>query len=120
IDPFGTPVAASATFQNSAEVIDYTTTVSGTFKIRVHKFRFDAGTNTHLGVAWNLNTEDSLNPLTGATTFTLNTTKTNQTTDKGYSFWDTYSGPASGCVRFLHPDTGLKKVYHIATSSLGA
>jgi hypothetical protein len=119
VNPAGTVVAFSASFQNSAEVIDYKTTTSGTWTIRIRNFRFDAGTNTFLGVAWNLNTVDSRSPLTGATSFALNTTKTNQTTDKGRSFWDTYSGPAPGCASFLSPETGLEKVYQVKTSAAG-
>jgi hypothetical protein len=119
IDPSGIVVASSLSFQNSAEVIDYKTTTSGTYTIRVHNFRFDAGTNTYLGVAWNLNTVDSRNPLTGVTSFTLNTTKTSQTTDKGRSFWDKYSGPATSCASFLNAETGLEKVYQITTPSTG-
>jgi hypothetical protein len=118
VNPAGTVVASSSSFQNSAEVIDYKTTTSGTWTVRIRNFRFDAGTNTYLGVAWNLNTVDSRNPLTGATSFALNTTKTNQTTDKGRSFWDTYSG--AGCDAFLSAETGLEKVYTVNTSSTGA
>jgi Bacterial pre-peptidase C-terminal domain len=119
VNPSGVVVATSSSFQNSAEVIDYKTTTSGTYTIRVNKFRFDAGTNTYLGVAWNLNTVDSRTPLTGVTSFTLNTTKTSQTTDKGRSFWDTYSGPATSCTSFLNTETGLEKVYQITTPSTG-
>ncbi len=119
LNPSGAVVAAAASFQNSAEVIDYTPTVSGIYTVRVHRFRFDAGTNTFLGVAWNPNTRDSLTPLSGVVSFPLNTTKVGQTTDKGRSFWDSYSGPAAGCAAFLAPETGLEKVYQIVTPSTG-
>jgi hypothetical protein len=118
IDPSGAVVARAASHQNSAEVIDYRTTTSGTYTIRVRRWRFDAGTNTYLGVAWNLNTRDTRHPLTGVTTFPLNTTRTGQTTDKGRSFWDRYSGPGATCG-FLSAQTGLEKVYQITTPSTG-
>jgi hypothetical protein len=119
LNPSGTTVASSASFQNSAEVVDFRPTVTGTYTIRVHNFRFDAGTTTFLGVAWNKNIKDSLTPVTGATNFALNTTKTNQTTDKGKSFWDAYSGTPSTCATFLNPENGLEKVYKVVTSSTG-
>jgi hypothetical protein len=121
LDPSNVLVASASSFQNSAEVVDFTPAVTGTFKIRVHRFRFDAGTNTFLGVAWNKNTADTLSsPIKGATTFALNTTKANQTTDKSQSFWDNYSGPAAGCAGFLSPETGLEKIYKVVTSSPGS
>lgn len=119
LNPSGVVVASAASFQNSAEVIDYTTIVAGSYTLRVHNFRFDAGSNTYLGLAWNLNTVDSRNPLTLVASFPLNTTKFAQTTDKGSSFWDNYSGPAPGCAAFLSPETGLEKVYRITTTSTG-
>lgn len=117
-NPYGNWVARAESFQNSAEVIDYRTELSGTYMIRVHRSRFNPGTNTYLGVAWNLNTRDTRHPLTGVTDFTLNTTRTGQTTDKGRSFWDTYSGPGATCG-FLSAQTGLEKVYRITTPSTG-
>jgi hypothetical protein len=121
-DPNGNLVATAASFQNSAEVVDFTAPVSGTYKIRTHVYRFDAGTNTYLGIAWNGNTVDATTPLTGATAFALNTTKTGQTTDKGHSFWDTYavvSGGNTACNSFLSAETGLEKVYQITTGTTG-
>jgi hypothetical protein len=117
--PNGTTVATSSSFQNSAEVVDFKAPVAGTYTIRIHNFRFDAGTNTFLGVAWNKDIADTRTPLTGPTSFALNTTKANQTTDKGRSFWDSYSGPAASCAAFLSPETGLEKVYQIKTTSTG-
>lgn len=119
VDASGTVVAESASFQNSAEVIDFKATTSGTYTTRIKNFRFDAGTNTFLGVAWNHDTRDFLSPLTLTNSFALNTTKTHQTTNKGTSFWDKYSGPAAGACAFLNSETGLEKVYSIQTSSTG-
>lgn len=119
IAPNGSLVAFSSSFQNSAEVIDFTTTVSGTYKIRVNRYRFEANTTTWAGVAWNLNRNDGRNPLTGVVSFGLNTTKTGQTTNLTSSFWDSYSGTPASCVSFLSPETGLEKVYQIKTTQKG-
>jgi hypothetical protein len=119
LDPNGVSVASAASFQNSAEVVDFKPAITGTYTIRVHNFRFDAGTNTFLGVAWNKNIADSRTPATGVKNFALNTTKTNQTNDKGVSFWDTYSGPAASCASFLNPETGLEKMFKVTTSATG-
>ncbi|GIH02709.1 hypothetical protein Rhe02_07760 [Rhizocola hellebori] len=122
IDPSGNVVASSASFQNATEVVDFTPAVSGTYTIRTHVFRFDAGTSTYFASAWNKNTSDAITPITGVTGFTLNTTRTGQTTDKGHSYWDTYSlapGGQANCPSFLNPETGLEKVYQITTPSSG-
>ncbi|CAN5370321.1 hypothetical protein BH23CHL1_BH23CHL1_19310 [soil metagenome] len=120
IAPNGSAVAFASSFQNSAEVIDFTTTVSGTYTVRVKRFRFDANTTTFAGVAWNLNRNDGRTPLTGVTSFALNTTKNTQTTNRTSSFWDSYNGTPSGCVSFLSAETGLEKVYQIKTTKKGA
>jgi len=122
LDPSGNIVAGSSSFQNSTEVVDFTPTVSGTYTIRTHVFRFDAGTATFFASAWNKNTTDTITPVTGVTGFTLNTTRTGQTTDKGHSYWDTYSlapGGQADCPSFLSPETGLEKLYQITTPSSG-
>jgi hypothetical protein len=122
IDPSGNFVASSASFQNSTEVVDFTPSVSGTYTIQAHVFRFDAGTSTFFASAWNKNTSDTITPTTGATSFTLNTTKTGQTIDKGHSYWDTYTlapGGQANCVSLLSHETGLEKVYQITTTSSG-
>jgi hypothetical protein len=119
IDPNGNLVTGAFSFQNSAEVVDFTPTVSGTYTIRAFSFRFDAGSSTFLGMAWNPDTRDLVNPLTGATPVALNTTLTGQTTDQGHSFWDSYPGTDPFCGAFLAPETGLEKVYQITTSETG-
>jgi hypothetical protein len=122
LDPSGNIVAGSSSFQNSTEVVDFTPSVSGTYTIRAHVFRFDAGTSTFFASAWNKNTSDTITPITGVTSFALNTTKTGQTTDKGHSYWDTYSlapGGQANCASFLSHETGLEKVYQITTPSSG-
>jgi hypothetical protein len=43
----------SASWDNSYEVVDFTPAVSGSFQIKVHKFRFE-GFNEYLAVAWSL------------------------------------------------------------------
>ena len=93
--------------------------MGGTYTIRIHNFRFDAGTNTYLGVAWNKNTANTLNALSGNIGMALNTTKPNQATNRGASYWDTYSGPASACAAFLSDETGLERVFRIQTPSTG-
>jgi|tagenome__1003787_1003787.scaffolds.fasta_scaffold20986422_6 hypothetical protein len=117
LDPSNTLVAASASFQNSAEVVDFTPSVSGTYTIRIHSFRFDAGTNTFVGLAWNKNTGGAVTPLTKASPIPVNTLISGQTTDKGHSYWDTYSG--ASCDGFLASETGLEKVYKFKTTSSG-
>ena len=120
LNPSNVLVASAASLQNSAEVVDFTAAVTGTYIVRIHRFRFDAGTNTFLGVAWNKDTVDRLNtPLKGVVNFPLNTTKTNQTTDMRQSFWDTYSGTPAGCVPFLNRENGLEKIYKVTTTSAG-
>lgn len=44
---------ASASWDNSYEVVDFTATASGNFQIKVKNFRFD-GLNEYLAVAWSL------------------------------------------------------------------
>lgn len=44
---------ASASWDNSYEVVDFTPAISGPFQIKVHKFRFE-GFNEYLAVAWSL------------------------------------------------------------------
>lgn len=63
------PGSVSASLQNSAEVVDFAAPMNGTYTIRIHNSRFTANTSTYLGVAWNKDTSDTLNPLTGVTSF---------------------------------------------------
>jgi hypothetical protein len=44
---------ASASWDNSYEVVDFTPAISGPFQIKVHKYRFD-GFNEYLAAAWSL------------------------------------------------------------------
>lgn len=124
IDPSGVLVAGAASVAGSTEVVDYKTTVAGTYKIRIQRYRFDAGTDTYAGLAWNLSTADTLTPATGLTALTLGTPKTGQTTDKGRSYWDNYAmAPGvpdpTGCVAFMGAESGLEKLYKVTTSSTG-
>ncbi|MGB9683322.1 MAG: S8 family serine peptidase, partial [Candidatus Bathyarchaeales archaeon] len=50
-DPLNRIVAVSASWDNSYEIVDFTASVSGTYKARVIQFRFD-GTYEYLGFAW--------------------------------------------------------------------
>lgn len=117
IAPNGTVVARSASLQNSAEVIDYTATIAGNYTIRVHWSRFNVGTSTDLGIAWNLDKRDLNTPLTKAITMAPGTTRVNQTTDRGASFWDAYTG--NGCDGLLLSMTGLEKIYRVTTTTVG-
>jgi hypothetical protein len=119
LNPSNSTVASSSSFQNSAEVVDFVAPTTGTYTIRVHSFRFDAGTNTFLGIAWNTNVNAPLDPLTGVTPIALNTTLNNQTNNRGHSFWDTYSAGNASCNTLLRPETGLEKVYRFTTTRTG-
>jgi hypothetical protein len=120
LDSNGVRLATAASMQNSAEVLDYRTSgATRTYTIRIHRTRFDAGTNTYAGVAWNLNATDTFNPLTSAIPVALNSTISGQTTDQGRSYWDSYSGPATQCLSFLRNETGLERVYRVTTTTKG-
>jgi hypothetical protein len=118
VNPAGKVVASSMTLQNSAEVLDYLTPVGGTYKIRIRSTRFDAGTNTNFGLAWNLDTMLNRNALTGVMPIELNSTLKFQGTTKGRSHWDSYSGDAS-CDFVYDWMTGLEKVYRVKTTQTG-
>ncbi len=123
-NPSGALVAYAGSVAGSTEVVDHKTTVAGTYTIRILRYRFDAGTDTYAGLAWNLSTADTLTPATGVTALTLGTPKTGQTTDKGRSFWDNYAmAPGvpdpTDCVGFMSAETGLEKLYKVTTSSTG-
>lgn len=117
LSPSGVVVARSNSRQNSAEVIDYLPTSNGTYKIRVHRTRFNAGTTTNLGVAWNLDTRDTFTPLSNIGGFTLNTTKLNQTNNLGRSYWDAYIGPECGAL--FGYENSLEKVYRVKITTAG-
>ncbi|MGE0479356.1 MAG: S8 family serine peptidase [Phycisphaerae bacterium] len=51
IAPNGSSVASSLSFDNTAEIVDFTPSVSGTYKIRVNKYRCSY-TPSYLGYAW--------------------------------------------------------------------
>ena len=119
LDPSNTVVAASSSFQNSSEVVDFTPSVTGTYTLRVHSFRFDSGTSTFYGLAWNPDAAKQTGPLTGAIALALNSTKTNQTTNRGHSFWESYSAGNNNCNTLLNPETGLEKVYTFTTTHTG-
>ncbi len=46
-------LAASASYDNSYETVDFVAATSGNFQIKVKNFRFD-GFNEYLAVAWSL------------------------------------------------------------------
>jgi hypothetical protein len=118
LDPNGYYVCGSASFQNSAEVCDFTPSVSGSYTIRVHSYRFDANTSTWLGLAWLASTTDDQNPLSVVTPMALNTTLTNQTNDRGQSYWDQYSD-ANGGTCYGANQTGPEKIYRVTTIQTG-
>lgn len=51
VDPSGIVVAGSYSFDNTYEIVDFTPSISGTYKLRVNKFRCDL-TPKWLGWAW--------------------------------------------------------------------
>lgn len=51
IGPSGTVVAGSASYDNTYEIVDFTPSVSGTYKLRVKKYRCDYSPK-YLGWAW--------------------------------------------------------------------
>jgi hypothetical protein len=51
IGPSGTVVASSASYDNTYEIVDFTPSVSGTYKLRVKKYRCDYSPK-YLGWAW--------------------------------------------------------------------
>ena len=118
LDPNGNLVCASASWQNSAEVCDFTPSVSGNYTIRVHSYRFDANTSTWLGLAWLPSTTDDKNPLSVVTDVALGTTLTNQTNNLGQSYWDVYSN-AGGGTCYGTNQTGPEKIYRVTTAQPG-
>jgi hypothetical protein len=114
-------VANASSKQNSAEVVDFKPAVNGTYTIQIRKTRFDANTNTNLGVAWNTDTADMFsNSQAGAIDFPLNTTVTNQTTNMGQSFWDSYGQTTASYCPVAGREIGPEKVYRVTTSSPGS
>lgn len=129
VDPNGTAVRYSGSVAGSTEVIDYRTTITGTHRVRIVRWRFDANSDTYAGLAWNLSTADALTAATGVTSLTSGVAKTGQTTDRGRSYWDSYamasgvpdpgSGTGVSCVSFLSNETGLEKLYKVTIPSTG-
>jgi hypothetical protein len=123
-DPAGVQVKYSGSVAGSTEVIDFKTLVTGVYKIRIVRWRFDANTDTYAGLAWNLSTSDTLTAATGVTSLTLGVAKTAQTTDKGRSYWDSYAmAPGvpdpNGCVAFMNAERGLEKLYKVTIPAAG-
>jgi hypothetical protein len=123
-NPSGALVKYSGYVAGSAEVVDFKTLVTGVYKIRIVRWRFDANTDTYAGLAWNLSTSDTLTAATGVTSLTLGVAKAAQTTDKGRSYWDSYAmAPGvpdpTGCVGFMNASRGLEKLYKVTTVANG-
>jgi hypothetical protein len=129
LDPAGAPVGFSVQRANSAEVVNFTPSVTGTYTIRIQKASFEAGTYTYLGVAWNQNTPDARtfeDPSRRAVAIPMNVPTRDQTNDKAPSYWDSYSFDLNLECYFVFEDsralaqTGPERMYRITTTSPGS
>jgi hypothetical protein len=128
LDPYGRVIAYSASSSNSVEVANFTPRVSGTHTIRISSTRFEPGTSTYVGVAWNKDTRDPLSiedPARSARTIPLNTTIFNLTNDRAPSYWDSYSFDLNPACYFDFEDyralgqSGPENMYRITTTAPG-
>jgi subtilisin family serine protease len=52
LNPSNSQIAHGWSWDNSVEMVEFTASVTGDYTIRVYRYRFDAGTDTYMGVAW--------------------------------------------------------------------
>ena len=52
LNPSNVQIAYGWSWDNSVEMVEFTASVTGNYTIRVSRYRFDAGTDTYMGVAW--------------------------------------------------------------------
>lgn len=52
LNPSNALIASGWSWDNSVEMVEFTASVAGAYTIRVSRYRFDAGTDTYMGLAW--------------------------------------------------------------------